>query len=100
MTKSQLDNLIDFCFNFHETMGVNMSGCSSDYILEKWHKYIGVTPYKNDSLNIDILNEDMMDVRKCRSFGTLPLGVGREDIRRMEALLEWSVKWGNYHEAS
>ncbi len=105
MTKSQLDNLIDFCFNFHETMGVNMDGCSADYILEKWHKYIGVDPYKNDSLNIDILNEDMIDVRKAKSsifasnlMRSLPCGIGREDVRRMEALLEWSNKWGNYHE--
>lgn len=98
MTKSQLDNLIDFCFNFHETMGVNLDSCSADYLLEKWHKYIGTRPYSNDSLNIDILNEEMKDVRKYRAVGTTPLGLDREDIRRIEELVNWSNKWGNYHE--
>lgn len=102
MTKSQLDNLIDFCFNFHETMGVNMDGCSADYILEKWHKYIGVDPYKNETLDIDVLNEEMKNIRKYKFrsglWQGLPCGIGREDVRRMEALLEWSNKWGNYHE--
>lgn len=97
MTKSQLDNLINFCFNFHRSMDINMDGCSHDYLLKKWDKYIGVKPYTNDSLDITYIREEMRDIRKYRTLGTTPLGLDREDIRRIESLSNWSDKWISYH---
>lgn len=102
MTKTQLDNLIHFCFNFHETMGVNLDGCNAEYLLEKWNKYIGIkTHYSNDSLNVDYLEEDMKEIRKCKCSNnhfikTLPIGIGQEDADRIEFLLDWSKKWSDY----
>lgn len=49
MNKSQLDNLIHFCANFHK-VHVKIEDQNVDYILEKWNKYIGVEPIKNDNL--------------------------------------------------
>lgn len=105
MTKTQLDNLIHFCFNFHETMGVNLDGCDAGYILEKWDKFIGIkltNRYLNDSLNVNCLEEDMKEIRKCKYSNnlfiktTLPIGIGKEDADRIEFLLEWSKKWSDY----
>jgi len=42
MTKSQLDNLIQFCFLFHPSCDCDWSKQSPDYIKEKWNKYIGI----------------------------------------------------------
>jgi hypothetical protein len=50
MTKNQLHNLINFCVTFSRNFDSKMEDHSSDYILEKWDKYIGVMPVKNDSL--------------------------------------------------
>lgn len=44
MTRAQLNNLIGFTFNFHETMGNKVLDCDFCYLLEKWEKYIGVVP--------------------------------------------------------
>lgn len=92
MTKSQLDNLIHLCFNFHETMGVNLDGCDADYILEKWDKFIGIKPYSNDGVSIEYMEEELRDIKK---FGGM-VGVGREDIRQINYLIGWSKKWKDY----
>lgn len=42
MTKSQLDNLIQFCFLFHPQCDCDWKSQSPSYILEKWDKYIGI----------------------------------------------------------
>jgi len=55
MTKIQLDNLLRFCFNFHVSMDNNIHSNSPDYLLEKWDKYIGVTPIPDESINYDII---------------------------------------------
>jgi hypothetical protein len=57
MKKSQLNNLINFCFNFHGSMGVNPFYQSPDYILEKWNKCIGVKTINNKS---SVTNEDLL----------------------------------------
>jgi len=46
MEKSQLNNLIRFCFLFHETMDMAWTLQHPDYIKEKWNKYIGFSPDK------------------------------------------------------
>lgn len=55
MTKTQLDNLIKFAFNFHITMGLSLEQHSSDYILEKWNKYIGVKPISLDLPSAEVV---------------------------------------------
>jgi len=57
MTKDQLNNLISFSFNFHETMGNKVLDCDSVYLLEKWEKYIGVSP-KNTNISYDYFLEN------------------------------------------
>jgi hypothetical protein len=42
MTKSQLDNLIQFCFLFHPQCDCDWKSQSPSYLLEKWNKYIGI----------------------------------------------------------
>jgi len=48
MTKNQIDNLINFCFHFHSSMGFRMKSypvdVDWDYVVEKWSKYIGIEP--------------------------------------------------------
>ncbi len=46
MLKSQLDNLIRFCFCFHQTMDCDWTMQHPSYISEKWNKYIGIKPNK------------------------------------------------------
>ena len=42
MTKNQIDNLINFCFHFHSSMGFRMKNdIDWEYVVEKWNKYIG-----------------------------------------------------------
>jgi hypothetical protein len=50
MTKNQLYNLIYFCGNFSSYMDSKLEDHNAEYILEKWNKYIGVKPIKNDNL--------------------------------------------------
>ncbi len=42
MNKTQIDNLIQFCFLFHPSFDCDWSKQSPDYIKEKWNKYIGI----------------------------------------------------------
>lgn len=53
MTKSQLDNLIGFCFNFHIVMDSDIMEHDASYILEKWEKYIGVKP-KSKNIEVEV----------------------------------------------
>lgn len=54
MDRTKIDNLIKFSFNFHKDMGDYWYDQSPDYILEKWDKYIGVSPTKKkDDSTID-----------------------------------------------
>jgi hypothetical protein len=55
MTENQLDNLICFCFNFHVTMDSNPKDHNSQYILEKYNKYIGIIPK-------DLGNKEFIDI--------------------------------------
>lgn len=51
MTKNQIDNLINFCFHFHKSMGFSIKGVTDfSYIEEKWNKYIGFKPIESDSI--------------------------------------------------
>ena len=61
MEKSQIDNIIKFCFNFHKDMDVDWVYSSPDYILEKWDKYINQRPkliyyYNNEKISKWIKN--------------------------------------------
>jgi hypothetical protein len=46
MYNQQLDNLINFSFNFNNSMSSNFVEHCPDYIYEKWSKYIGIYPNK------------------------------------------------------
>lgn len=41
MNNTQLNNIIRFSFNFHQTMGSKIHEFDPGYILEKWTKYFG-----------------------------------------------------------
>lgn len=41
MNNAQLNNIIRFSFNFHQTMGNKIHEFDPGYILEKWSKYFG-----------------------------------------------------------
>jgi hypothetical protein len=41
MNNAQLNNIIRFSFNFHQTMGNKIHEFDPGYILEKWTKYFG-----------------------------------------------------------
>lgn len=56
MENSQLNNLINFCFNFHKESGNSFIDCDATYILEKWSKYIGVKPLNKEIKNSNIIN--------------------------------------------
>lgn len=90
MTKEQLDNLIAFCFNFHETMGFNID-CTGDYIIEKWDKFIGVKPFDNESLSFKELSSYISTYKK---YNGCIVGVDKEDIRIANNMIEWYIKWG------
>ena len=94
MNKTQLDNLIYFCFNFHSTMGVDVMYCSPDYILEKWDKYIGFRALDNEGLSIQDLNATLEDDRKYHGM----VGFSRQDKYIVESLLEWNKKWTKNHQ--
>ncbi len=48
MTKTQLDNLIQFCFLFHPSFDCDWRKQSPDYLKEKWNKYIGIDVKHDD----------------------------------------------------
>ena len=48
MKKTQLDNLIQFCFLFHPSCDCDWKMQSPDYLKEKWNKYIGIDVTNND----------------------------------------------------
>lgn len=57
MKKSQLDNFINFCYNFHIQTGNQFIDNDSDYILEKWNKFIGIKPVCREVNNNDSINK-------------------------------------------
>lgn len=48
MKNSQMNNIIQFCFNFHIEMDTDWRKQSPDYIMEKWDSYISKTPKSKD----------------------------------------------------
>ena len=57
MKKSQLDNFINFCYNFHIQTGNQFIDNDSGYILEKWNKFIGIKPVCREVNNNDSINK-------------------------------------------
>lgn len=58
MNKHQLDNFINFCFNFHIEMDNSFLECNYEYIKEKWDKYILTEPVRdNIKLRSNAFNE-------------------------------------------
>lgn len=83
MTKTQLDNLIQFCFLFHPSCDCDWTMQSPDYLKEKWNKYIGidVTNYEydksyftNNMINWlkrwNVSNEDFEELKRVIRFIT------------------------------
>ena len=83
MTKTQLDNLIQFCFLFHPSCDCDWTMQSPDYLKEKWNKYIGVdvTNYEydksyftNNMINWlkrwNVSNEDFAELKRVIRFIT------------------------------
>ena len=83
MTKSQLDNLIQFCFLFHPSCDCDWEKQSPDYIKEKWNKFIGVdvTNYEYDKSYFtnnmvnwlkrwNVSNEDFAELKRVIRFIT------------------------------
>ena len=81
MTKTQLDNLIQFCFLFHPSFDCDWRKQSPDYIKEKWNKYIGidVTSYDLDKSYFTnnttnwlktwrVSNEDWIELKRVIRF--------------------------------
>lgn len=81
MTKTQLDNLIQFCFLFHRSFDCDWRKQSPDYLKEKWNKYIGVdlTSYDYDKSYFthdvvnwiktwSVSNEDFAELKKVIRF--------------------------------
>ena len=57
MKKSQLDNFINFCYNFHIQTGNKFIDNDSDYILEKWNKFISIKPVGREVNNNTSINK-------------------------------------------
>jgi len=83
MNKTQLDNLIQFCFLFHPSCDCDWTMQSPDYLKEKWNKYIGidVTNYEfdksyftNNMINWlkrwNVSNEDFAELKRVIRFIT------------------------------
>ncbi len=54
---NQINNFINFCFNFHIECGNSFIDSDYTYIYEKWSKYIGSNPIKKDINNNQIINK-------------------------------------------
>lgn len=81
MTKTQLDNLIQFCFLFHPSFDCDWRKQSPDYLKEKWNKYIGID-VKHDDFDMayftnnttnwlktwQVSNEDWIELKKVIRF--------------------------------
>jgi hypothetical protein len=81
MTKTQLDNLIQFCFLFHPSFDCDWRKQSPDYLKEKWDKYIGIDVkhdyfdklyFTNDTSNWlktwKVSNEDWIELKRVIRF--------------------------------
>jgi len=81
MTKTQLDNLIQFCFLFHPSCDCDWKMQSPDYLREKWNKYIDIDVTHNDydksyfTKNMidwlkrwDVSNEDFAELKRVIRF--------------------------------
>jgi hypothetical protein len=86
MTDTQLKNLINFCFNFSRDMNMPLLGSDATYILEKWEKYIGMTPIKNDALCISELlkTQKLFTEHKIKRDATYD---------KIEVLILWHHRW-------
>lgn len=47
MIKTQAKNLVNFSILMHNSLENGIMGYDPEYIMEKWNKYIGVTPIQN-----------------------------------------------------
>ena len=57
MTQTQVSNIINFAFHFHQSMGCEIKEFSPDYIEEKFSYYFGVKPRKITSTEISMLDQ-------------------------------------------
>jgi hypothetical protein len=46
MTQTQVNNIINFSFHFHQSMGCKIKEFSPDYLEEKFNSYFGMVPRK------------------------------------------------------
>lgn len=56
MTQTQVSNIINFAFHFHQSMGCKIREFAPDYIEEKFSYYFGVKPRKITSDEISLLD--------------------------------------------
>lgn len=83
MAKTQLDNLIQFCFLFHPSFDCDWRKQSPDYLKEKWNKYIGIdvkhedfdkSYFTNNTINWlktwKVSNEDWIELNRVIRFIT------------------------------
>lgn len=94
MDRSKIDNLIKLSFNFHKNMDGHYYEQSPDYILEKWDKYIGVTPTKKKDVPLIenyhkkwISKDDIWDL----DFDKLDSVIGYLDSINKRSIHHWSV---------
>ena len=108
MTKTQLDNLIQFCFLFHPSCDCDWTMQSPDYLKEKWNKYIGidVTNYEFDKSYFtnnmtnwlkrwNVSNEDFSELKRVIRFITslsekplLKAGRYNKDVWTLSEIIE------------
>lgn len=56
MKQEQVNNIINFSFHFHRSMGCKIKEFSPDYLEEKFNSYFGMKPKKITSTEFDILD--------------------------------------------
>ena len=56
MTQTQVNNIINFSFHFHQSMGCKIKEFSPDYLEEKFNSYFGMEPRKITDSEIKTLD--------------------------------------------
>lgn len=91
MIKTQAKNLVNFSILMHNSLENGIMGYDPEYIMEKWNKYIGVTPIQN--VNKDELaklkNSLFNWIKRCR--------VSDEQVYNMKNMLMFIIKVNNKH---
>jgi hypothetical protein len=91
MIKTQAKNLVNFSILMHDSLENGIMGYDPEYIMEKWNKYIGVTPIQN------VNKDELTKLKNSLFYWIKRWRVSDEQVDNMKNILAFIVRVNHKH---